>query len=51
MTYQLGLILILVIFALIIAKKFNKKESEEDTYLYEDEMDEEELKDIDEELH
>ena len=50
MTYQLGLILILVVFALIIAKKLNKKESEEDTYLYEDEMDEEELKDIDEEL-
>ena len=45
------LILILVVFALIIAKRFNKKESEMDTYLYEDEMDEEELKDIDEELH
>ena len=51
MTYQLGLILILVVFALIIAKRFNKEESEVDTYLYEDEMDEEELKDIDEELH
>ena len=51
MIYQLGLILILVVFALIIAKRFNKKETEADTYLYEDEMDEEELKDIDEELH
>ena len=33
MTYQLGLILILVVFALIIAKRFNKKESE-DGYLF-----------------
>ena len=48
MLYQIGIILIFVAIALIIFKKFMNNDNE--NLVYEDEMDEEELKKIDEEL-
>tara|TARA_Y100001970_G_scaffold167565_1_gene205033 strand:- start:584 stop:733 length:150 start_codon:yes stop_codon:yes gene_type:complete len=48
MLYQIGIILIFVAIALIISKKFMNNDNE--NLVYEDEMDEEELKKIDEEL-
>ncbi|GIS05104.1 MAG: hypothetical protein VXZ97_03600 [Pseudomonadota bacterium] len=47
MLYQIGIILIFVAAALIISKKFMNNN---DNLVYEDEMDEDELKKIDEEL-
>ena len=48
MLYQIGIILIFVVAALIISKKFMNNDNE--NLVYEDEMDEDELKKIDEEL-
>lgn len=48
MLYQIGIILIFVAAALIISKKFMNNDNE--NLVYEDEMDEDELKQIDEEL-
>ena len=48
MLYQIGIILIFVAAALIISKKFMSNDNE--NLVYEDEMDEDELKKIDEEL-
>ena len=48
MLYQIGIILIFVAAALIISKKFMNNNN--DNLVYEDEMDEDELKQIDEEL-
>tara|TARA_B100000900_G_C20399403_1_gene642106 strand:+ start:108 stop:257 length:150 start_codon:yes stop_codon:yes gene_type:complete len=48
MLYQIGIILIFVAVALLISKKFMNNDNE--NLVYEDEMDEEELKKIDEEL-
>ena len=48
MLYQIGIILIFIAIALIISKKFMNNDNE--NLIYEDEMDEEELKKIDEEL-
>ena len=48
MLYQIGIILIFIAIALIISKKFMNNDNE--NIVYEDEMDEEELKKIDEEL-
>jgi hypothetical protein len=50
MSYQIGLILVLVVFALLISKKLKKTEQSNDELIYEDEMTDEELKKIDEEL-
>ena len=47
MLYQIGIILIFVAAALIISKKFMNNN---DNLVYEDEMNEDELKKIDEEL-
>ena len=47
MLYQIGIILIFVAVALIISKKFMNNN---DNLVYEDEMDKDELKKIDEEL-
>ena len=48
MLYQLGIILIIIVAAIIVAKRIsgNKKEN----LVFEDEMDAEELKSIDEEI-
>ena len=48
MLYQIGIILIFVAAALIISKKFMNNNN--DNLVYEDEMDKDELKKIDEEL-
>ncbi len=48
MLYQIGIILIFVAIALIISKKLTNKDNQ--NLVYEDEMDEDELKKIDEEL-
>jgi hypothetical protein len=50
MSYQIGLILILVVIALIISKKLKKVDQKNDQLIYEDEMSEEELKKIDDEI-
>ncbi|MDA8861580.1 hypothetical protein N9I51_01355 [Gammaproteobacteria bacterium] len=50
MGYQLGIILVLVLVAILISKKFIKKDSDNDQLIYEDEMSTEELNDIDKEL-
>jgi len=48
MLYQLGIILIFVVTALIVSKRINNKKN--NSLIYEDEMDKDELKKIDEEL-
>ena len=48
MLYQLGIILIIIVVALTIAKKINGNEKE--NLVFEDEMDDEELKSIDDEI-
>lgn len=52
MGIQLGLILLLVVAALLIAKKFQKKDiSDADIeYVYEDEMEADELNSLDKEI-
>ena len=50
MLYQISLILILVVFALVIGKKFKKTDSAEDQLIFEDDMTEEELKKLDDEI-
>ena len=50
MGYQLGLILVLLVVAILISKRFTKKDSDNDKLIYEDEMSTEELNDIDKEL-
>ena len=48
MLYQLGIILIIIVAALMFAKRIGK--NKKDNLVYEDEMDAEELKSIDEEI-
>ena len=50
MLYQISLILILVVLALIIRKKFKKTDSAEDQLIFEDDMTEEELEKLDDEI-
>ena len=49
MLYQLGIILIFIVAALIISKRFRNNENI--NLIYEDEMDDEELKKIDDEIN
>ena len=51
MLYQIGLILMLVALALIIGKRFKKKDSDNDQLIYEDEMSSEELDKLDNEIN
>ena len=51
MMYQIGLILILVVMALIIAKKYRYNEEQSEQLIYEDEMNDEELKELDDEIN
>ena len=46
MLYQLGIILIIIVAAVIISKRFSRNNG----LLYEDEMDQDELRDLDEEI-
>ena len=50
MMYQISVILILIVVALIISKKFNITDAHSDQLIFEDEMDNEELKKLDEEI-
>lgn len=50
MMYQIGVILILIVVALIISKKFSISDAHSDQLIFEDEMDNEELKKLDEEI-
>ena len=51
MLYQVGLILILVAIALIFSKKFKKSDEEKSKYIYEEDMDKDELDDLDDEIN
>ena len=51
MLYQIGLILILVVLALIIGKKFKKTNSSDNQLIYEDDMSNEELEKLDDEIN
>ena len=51
MGIQLGLILLLVVAALLVAKKFQKKDVlDTEDYIYEDEMEKDELNSLDREI-
>ena len=47
MIYQIGIIAVLILLALIVSKRLNKKND----LIFEEDMDDEELKKIDEEIH
>ena len=47
MLYQLGIILIIIVAAIIVSKRFNTKTD----LVYEDEMDDDELKNLDDEIN
>lgn len=53
MLYQIGLILILIVTALIVSQRFKKNDNdnENENLIYEDEMSKDELDDIDENLN
>ena len=50
MLYQIGLILILIVVALIISKRLKNKNHSNDELIYEDDMTEEELQKLDDEI-
>ena len=47
MLYQIGIILIIIVAAIILSKRFNQKSD----LIYEDEMEEDELKKLDDEIN
>ena len=47
MIYQIGIIAVLILLALVVSKRLNKKND----LIFEEDMDDEELKKIDEEIH
>ncbi|MEC8217744.1 MAG: hypothetical protein VXZ97_01110 [Pseudomonadota bacterium] len=47
MLYQIGIVLIIVVAAIILSKKLSQK----DDLIFEDEMDEDELKKLDDEIN
>tara|TARA_B100001057_G_scaffold316828_1_gene316955 strand:- start:385 stop:540 length:156 start_codon:yes stop_codon:yes gene_type:complete len=51
MLYQIGLIAVIVVAALILVKKFSHSKDELSDLVYEDEMDDEELNSIDKEIY
>ena len=51
MLYQIGLILILVIVALIVGKKLRKSDNTNEQLVFEDDMTEEELKKLDDDIN
>ena len=51
MLYQIGLILILVVVALIVGKKLKKTNKIDEKLVFEDDMTEEELKKLDDEIN
>ena len=51
MLYQIGLILILIVVALVISKKLKKTDHSSNQLIYEEDMDEDELKNLDDEIN
>ena len=51
MLYQIGLILILVVIALIVGKKLKKTDNVNEQLIFEDDMTEQELKKLDDEIN
>tara|TARA_B100001027_G_scaffold209433_1_gene175563 strand:- start:258 stop:401 length:144 start_codon:yes stop_codon:yes gene_type:complete len=47
MIYQIGIIAVLILLALVVSKRLNKKND----LIFEEDMEDEELKKIDEEIH
>jgi hypothetical protein len=50
MLYQVGLILILIVIALIFSKKLSNSGKNDNAYVYEDEMSKDELDNLDDEI-
>jgi hypothetical protein len=50
MLYQIGLVLILIVIALIISKRLKNKNDSNDQLIYEDDMTEDELQKLDDEI-
>lgn len=50
MLYQIGLVLILIVIALIISKRLKNKNDSNDYLIYEDDMTEDELQKLDDEI-
>ena len=50
MLYQIGLILILIVVALITSKRLKNKNDSNDQLIYEDDMTEDELQKLDDEI-
>lgn len=51
MLYQIGLILILIVVALVISKKFKKTTDVNESLVYEDDMSSDELEKLDDEIN
>jgi hypothetical protein len=51
MLYQIGLILILIVVALVISKKFKKTIDDNESLIYEDDMSSDELEKLDDEIN
>ena len=51
MLYQIGLILILIVVAFVISKRLKKSDSSNEQLIYEDDMSEDELKNLDDEIN
>ena len=51
MLYQIGLILILIVLALVISKRLKKSDRSNEQLIYEDDMSEDELKNLDDEIN
>jgi len=51
MLYQIGLVLILIVVALIISKRLKNKNDSNDQLIYEDDMTEDELQKLDDEIN
>jgi len=51
MLYQIGLILILVVLALIVGKKLRKSDNTNEQLIFEDDMSHEELEKLDDEIN
>ena len=51
MLYQIGLILILVVIAMIVGKKLKKTDNSNEQLIFEDDMTEQELKKLDDEIN
>ena len=51
MLYQIGLILILIVAALVISKKFKENTDDNESLIYEDDMSSDELEKLDDEIN